>query len=201
MPPQRNPDLENDKDAILVSIYGPLDQIARLLENKAPNPYFTRTISDLKTHTHGFLNYIFDNTPDGDANYRDMPKTPADLMGKTGAMLSHIDQDITSMRGYLKGKPSATYIALFRHLRDYVDKVLSYISKNLVDENTTISGMTSGTLTPNAPKPVNASAKNQPPVPVPAVNASSKILPKPAVTQGSKHKSNPGGKNMNKKSP
>jgi hypothetical protein len=110
MPPQRNPDLENDKDAVLVSIYGPLDQIIRLMRNKAPNAHLTSSISGLKTHAHGFLKYIFDDTPDGDANYRDMRKTTTDLMGKTGAMLSHIDRDITSMRGYLKSKPRDTYI-------------------------------------------------------------------------------------------
>jgi hypothetical protein len=99
MPSHQNIDLDQDKDVVLVSIYNSLDRIGEILGG-ADETVNLIEVRHLKDHSSDLLKHIFECIKDGDTNYIVIPKTPADLLDNRAAMLSHIDQDITHMRGY-----------------------------------------------------------------------------------------------------
>jgi hypothetical protein len=131
MPPplvasSRTVDLENSKDDVLLSIYDILSEIKVFSESGS---FFsdlktkykaTSDVADVKKHSSDLLNYIT-SKKDGDPVYAWVPKAPADLGYNWERMIEQVEEDITAMRGYLRGLPSNYHVRLptFPHLSCY----------------------------------------------------------------------------------
>jgi hypothetical protein len=115
----RTVDLENSKDDVLLSIYDILSEIKVFSDLKAKYKA-TSDMADVKKHSSDLLNYIT-SKKDGDPVYAWVPKAPADLGYNWERMIEQAEEDITAMRGYLRGLPSNYHVKLptFPHLSCY----------------------------------------------------------------------------------
>ncbi|KAE9362966.1 hypothetical protein N431DRAFT_475151 [Stipitochalara longipes BDJ] len=120
----RSLDSETNKDDVLLSIYDVLSEIKTLFSDCLNQYDDISDMAEMKKHSSDLLNYIY-SKKDGDTVYVYVPKSPAALGYISSRMLEEVEEDVTSMRGYLGGLPSGYHVEHIRSLRNRARSLLT----------------------------------------------------------------------------